>query len=126
MQALQQEMDGTSEQVHDDALDDAARAAAKLELQQLDAKYKAEIRRHDEADQPHPKGLTSHKIATAVGRSDQDVDVGRKLKNRLLPAMRSRNQIRNEGKFWSITEEGKAHLQQQEQQPRHLSASGRG
>ena len=43
MQDLQQEIDGTSEQVYDDTLDDAARAAVKLQLAKGTERHQAEV-----------------------------------------------------------------------------------
>ena len=49
MDEIQNEMDGVSEAVVDDTADTASRAAAKLQLDQLESKYHAEVRRHRDA-----------------------------------------------------------------------------
>ena len=43
MDEIQQELDGVSEIVVDDTADNAARAAAKLQVSQLESKYRAEV-----------------------------------------------------------------------------------
>ena len=61
------------------------------------------------------RGLTRQRIITEVGL--RGIEVGDRQLQRILSvnakSMKKRQLVRNEGKYWFVTEEGKAHLQQQ-------------
>ena len=71
------------------------------------------------------RGLTRQRIVTEVGLRGIEVE-DRQLYGLLsvnAKSMKKRQLVRNEGKYWFVTEEGKAHVKQHEEELRDVSPS---